>query len=167
MNEQIRRATLADIPTLVSFNAAMAFETEGKVLDEAKLVPGVQAVFGDTAKGSYLVVCWDGQVVGQCLLTTEWSDWRNGWFWWIQSVYVAPPARRQGVFKRLYFQVQQLAIAAGNVIGLRLYVERENSRAQATYASLGMTDEHYTVMGQYPLRVYEIGESSESSERSH
>ena len=151
MQEEIRRATIHDAEVLAQYNAAMAHETEGKTLNPAILRRGVEAVFADDAKGFYLVVCHDGAVVGQCLLTKEWSDWRAGWYWWFQSVYVAPSARRQGVFKRLYRHVQQLALAEGDVIGLRLYVERENTKAQATYASLGMIDEHYTVMGEYPL----------------
>ncbi len=151
MQEEIRVATIHDAEVLARFNAAMALETEGKTLNETILRRGVEAVFGDEAKGFYLVVCHDEVVVGQCLLTKEWSDWRAGWYWWFQSVYVAPAARRKGVFKRLYQQVQQLALAEGDVIGLRLYVERENTKAQATYARLGMSDEHYAVMGEYPL----------------
>lgn len=151
MQEEIRRATIQDVEVLALYNAAMAHETEGKTLSSAILRRGVEAVFADDSKGFYLVVCHNGEVVGQCLLTKEWSDWRAGWYWWFQSVYVAPAARRQGVFKRLYRHVQQLALAEGDVIGLRLYVERENTKAQATYASLGMSDEHYAVMGEYPL----------------
>jgi GNAT superfamily N-acetyltransferase len=151
MHEEIRRATIQDAEVLARYNAAMARETEGKTLHAATLRRGVEAVINDEAKGFYLVVCHDGVVVGQCLLTKEWSDWRAGWYWWFQSVYVDPSARRQGVFQRLYRHVQQLALAEGDVIGLRLYVERENTRAQATYVSLGMIDEHYTVMGEYPL----------------
>jgi GNAT superfamily N-acetyltransferase len=151
MHEEIRVATIHDAEVLALYNSAMAYETEDKTLNPDILRRGVEAVFRDDAKGFYLVVCHDGSIVGQCLLTKEWSDWRAGWYWWFQSVYVAPVARRQGVFKRLYRHVQQLALAEGDVIGLRLYVERENTKAQATYASLGMVDEHYAVMGEYPL----------------
>ncbi|HEX7338995.1 MAG TPA: GNAT family N-acetyltransferase [Rhodanobacteraceae bacterium] len=134
----IRRATLADVDHLVAWNAAMARETEAKVLDTATLAAGVRGLLADDANGFYLVAERAGQTVGCLMVTYEWSDWRNGRFWWIQSVYVVPAARRQGVFRALYRAVEAQARAAG-AVGLRLYVELENTRAQQTYAALGMT----------------------------
>jgi GNAT superfamily N-acetyltransferase len=134
---QIRAAEPADLASLVQWNAAMAWETEQKRLDPAILARGVAGVFEQPQRGFYLVAERDGTAVASLLVTREWSDWRNGDFWWIQSVYVIPAARRGGVFRALYAEVERLAAAAG-AVGLRLYVETENERAQATYAQLGM-----------------------------
>ncbi len=133
----IRLATPADAACLAQWNAAMAEETEGKALDRQTLEQGVRGVFDDPARGFYLMAELDGERAGGLLVTYEWSDWRNGSFWWIQSVYVAAAARRRGVFRALHAEVEQRARAAG-AIGLRLYVEVENERAQRTYESLGM-----------------------------
>ncbi|NUO74115.1 MAG: GNAT family N-acetyltransferase [Frateuria sp.] len=138
----IRAATRADVPHLADWNAAMAHETEGKALDRAVLARGVEGVFDDPRRGFYLVAERAGAAVGCLLVTYEWSDWRCGDFWWIQSVYVAPPARRAGVFRALYAAVRERARDAG-AVGLRLYVETENHRAQRTYADLGMMPCHY------------------------
>jgi GNAT superfamily N-acetyltransferase len=151
MDLQIRRATPADESALVAYNAAIAWETEHKRLDTAILTAGVRAVLADPAKGFYTVAEKDGEVVGQCMVTYEWSDWRNGWFWWIQSVYVREDARRGGVFRSLYRDVQQQAEADPSVIGLRLYFERDNERAVQTYRSLGMSDTPYLMLEVYPL----------------
>lgn len=148
---EIRRATLADAPTVVRFNEALAVESEGKHLDPAVLEPGVRAVLADPHKGFYTVAEVAGQVVGQILITFEWSDWRNGWYWWIQSVYVHADYRRQGVFRAIYSHLREQAEADPSIIGFRLYVEHENHRAQATYRSLGLTEEPYGLMGLYPL----------------
>ena len=139
---KIRSATSADITHLVAWNTAMAWETEAKRLDPAVLERGVTAVLDEPRRGFYLVAECDGVAVGSLLVTYEWSDWRCGDFWWIQSVYVAPEARRRGVFRALYADVAERAHAAG-AVGLRLYVETENHRAQATYAGLGMERCHY------------------------
>lgn len=133
----IRPATRADLDPLVEWNAAMAAETEHKTLDPGVLRRGVEAVLEAPARGFYLVAERDGIAVGSLLVTYEWSDWRNGNFFWIQSVYVVPEARRSGVFRALYAAVEQRAREAG-AVGMRLYVERENHRAQATYEGLGM-----------------------------
>ena len=133
----IRLATRADAPHLVDWNAAMAQETEGKALDRARLARGVEGVFDDPRRGFYLVAEREGTPVGGLLVTYEWSDWRSGDFWWIQSVYVVPAARRGGVFSALHAAVRERARQAG-AVGLRLYVERENHRAQRTYDNLGM-----------------------------
>ena len=138
----VRPAIRADIPHLVDWNAAMARETEGKALDRTVLARGVEGVFDDPRRGFYLVAERADEPVGSLMVTYEWSDWRCGDFWWIQSVYVRPQARRGGVFRALYASVRASAQAAG-AVGLRLYVETENGRAQRTYAGLGMSPCHY------------------------
>ncbi|EIL91412.1 GNAT family N-acetyltransferase [Rhodanobacter sp. 115] len=128
----IRPATRDDIAHLVAWNATMAWETEAKRLDPEVLARGVAGVFDEPRRGFYLVAERDGTAVGGLLVTYEWSDWRCGDFWWIQSVYVEPTARRGGVFRALHEAVVQRARDAG-AVGVRLYVETENHRAQATY----------------------------------
>jgi len=139
----LRAATLEDAATLARFNAAMAWETEELRLDPDRLARGVRAVLDDPSRGFYLVALRGGQVVGQLMVTLEWSDWRNGHFWWIQSVYVEPGSRRAGVFRALYRETEARALRAPSCCGLRLYVERENVQAHATYESLGMSRTHY------------------------
>ena len=147
MSITIRAATPADINDLVKWNAAMAWETEHKHLNQVVLRRGTEAVFADPRRGAYLVAELDGTPAGSLLITYEWSDWRNGDFWWVQSVYVAEEARRKGVFRALYLAVKERAIEAG-AVGTRLYVETENSRAQSTYASLGMERCDYAMLEQ-------------------
>jgi len=151
MSLMIRRATAADEAVLVAFNAAIAWETEHKRLDPPTLTAGVRAVLADAARGFYTVAESGGAVVGQMMITFEWSDWRNGWFWWIQSVYVHADARRSGVFRALYQAIADQAAADPSVIGLRLYFDRDNVRAQETYRSMGMSDTSYGMMEVYPL----------------
>ena len=139
----VRAAQRGDIDTLVDFNAAMAMETESKTLPHAMLHAGVSAVFDEPRRGSYRVAEIAGDIVGCLMVTFEWSDWRNGDWWWLQSVYVKPAYRRHGVFRAMYDDVELAATAATDVVGIRLYVETENRRAQSTYASLGMSEEHY------------------------
>jgi GNAT superfamily N-acetyltransferase len=146
MSITIRAATPADIDTLVAGNVAMALEAEQKHLDPEFVQRGVRAVFEDPSRGRYFVAEVGGNVVGQAMYTYEWSDWRNGNFWWLQSVYVAPVARRTGVFREIYRHIEALAKAGPGVCGLRLYVERENERAQRTYTRCGMVDAGYIVM---------------------
>ena len=143
---EIREARAADGDTLARFNALMAEETEGKTLDPGLIGPGVQALLEDDARGRYWVAESGGEIVGQLMVTYEWSDWRNGNIWWIQSVYVPADWRRRGVFTALYRHVESMAAAAPGVIGLRLYVEEHNTRAQQTYEALGMTKPSYLVM---------------------
>jgi GNAT superfamily N-acetyltransferase len=138
-----RRATPDDLGILVEFNAAMARETEGKDLDRDRLQAGVAAVLREGDLGFYLVAESAETVVGQLLVTFEWSDWRNGYFWWIQSVYVAPGYRRRGVYRMLENRVRDEARGRGDVCGLRLYVARGNLIAQRVYANLGMRRSHY------------------------
>ena len=142
---RVRQATPADAPLLIEFSCAMALETERKELLPEVIGAGVRALLANPAAGFYVVAEAEGRVAGALLITTEWSDWRNGTFWWIQSVYVRPEFRRQGVYKTLYRHVQGMAVKDPSVCGYRLYVERENSRAQATYLSLGMKETHYRV----------------------
>ena len=148
----VRPANPRDLKVLVAFNSAMAMETEGKSLDPDALMAGVAAVLGDGLKGFYLVAESRGNPVGQLLVTSEWSDWRNAYFWWIQSVYVMPEHRRRGVYRALDQQVRVQARLRGNVCGVRLYVDRRNHGAQKVYSSLGM------VPSQYDMYEVEISE---------
>ena len=140
---QIRKARASDAGFIVESNVAMARETEGMALDEDVVRPGVAAVLADDALGFYLVAEIDGRPAGQLMVTFEWSDWRNGLWWWIQSVYVRPEFRRQGVYSALHRHVADAARAAGGVCGLRLYVEQENTTAQQVYQSLDMYHTRY------------------------
>jgi ribosomal protein S18 acetylase RimI-like enzyme len=141
---QIRGATLADAEVIAEYNAAMALETEHKRLDLAVLRAGVEGAIGQPDSARYYLADVGGRVVGQLMVTFEWSDWRNGMFWWIQSVYVHPEFRSRGIFGALYRHVERLAGDAG-ACGLRLYVEGDNAGAQAAYRRLGMTDSGYLV----------------------
>ena len=139
----VRRARGEDLDTIVAFNAAMALETEGKTLDHATLRSGVEAVLQRGDLGFYLIAEVGEALAGQLLITTEWSDWRNAYFWWIQSVYVAEEHRRKGVYRALDSSVRSEARREGNVCGVRLYVDRSNHTAQQVYANLGMSPSHY------------------------
>ena len=139
-----REATREDLDTLVHGNIAMARETEDIDLDPQRIVPGVRAVLEGRQPGRYYVWEEGGEVLAQLMITYEWSDWRNGMVWWIQSVYVPPPARGRGLFRQLYAQVRQEARREG-AAGLRLYVDTRNGAAQKVYAALGMNGDHYRV----------------------
>jgi ribosomal protein S18 acetylase RimI-like enzyme len=140
---EIRKARKDDIDALIGFNEAMALETEGKKLFTGTLRKGVEAVFDDPQKGFYLVAEDGGRAIGGLMVTYEWSDWRNAWFWWIQSVYVNPDYRGQKIYSQLYEFVKREAAAAGNVCGFRLYVEKENDHAQKVYEKVGMEETYY------------------------
>jgi GNAT superfamily N-acetyltransferase len=144
-NVVIRSAHRGDAADIARFNAAMAVETEGRTLAPTTLRAGVDAVLADPAHGFYLVAEAGGTVAACLMITFEWSDWRNGQWWWLQSVYVDAPYRRQGVFSALHAEVERRARASAGVIGLRLYVERDNAAAQRTYAVLGMHDAGYRI----------------------
>ncbi|MEP6900322.1 MAG: GNAT family N-acetyltransferase [Actinomycetota bacterium] len=139
----IRLAEKADAAALVEFNQAMALETEGKNLDAQILQSGVESVFHDGRKGFYVVAEEDRQIVGGLMITFEWSDWRDSWFWWIQSVYILPAYRGHGIYRFLYEFVKDRAKLQKDVCGFRLYVEKENVRAQKVYEKLGMETSHY------------------------
>ncbi len=151
MTPLIRRATVADTAVVVEFNRLLARESEGKELDATLLEPGVRAGLEDPHKSWYFLAEEGGRVVGQLALTFEWSDWRNGWFWWVQSVYVRPEARRRGVFRALYGHVERLAREDPQVIGIRLYVENGNDAARRTYEEMGLRPAGYLVLEKYPL----------------
>ena len=135
---KIRPAKLSDAATITDFNVRMALETENRRLDRARVRRGVRALLQDAAKGTYFLAQEGDRVAGQLGLTMEWSDWRNGNFWWIQSVYVLPECRQRGVFRALYEHVHKLARSRRDVCGLRLYVDADNARAQLAYERLGM-----------------------------
>ena len=164
MNLTIRSARTGDADVICEFNRLMALETENKALNLAVLKPGVVAMLSDVTKGRYFVAtvlssppgraagAEGDEVVGQLGITLEWSDWRNGNWWWIQSVYVRKDARRFGVFRKLYEHVREQARQTPDVIGLRLYVEHENQIAQETYRKMGMAMTGYHVMEeQFPV----------------
>jgi GNAT superfamily N-acetyltransferase len=144
-NITYRDAHLSDGDAIVSFQIAMARETEDLDLDREVLARGVEAVFSDPQLGRYFIAESDSRVVASLLITYEWSDWRNGVVWWIQSVYVMPEFRRQRIYAGLYEHVKKIVDAESHVRGIRLYVDRRNTRAQEVYARLGMNGEHYQV----------------------
>jgi ribosomal protein S18 acetylase RimI-like enzyme len=139
----VRHATLEDAEFLVRGNAQLALETENLSLDIDRLRRGVNAVFDDPHRGFYLIAEAGGTHAGQMMITYEWSDWRNGVFWWIQSVYVVPASRRRGIFRALYAQAETLAERQSGVCGLRLYVDAHNQGAQETYRRCGMREAAY------------------------
>ena len=139
----IEKATRDDIRILADFQQKMALETEDLTLDDSVLHKGITALFDDTSKGIYFVAREDGQVIACLMLTYEWSDWRNGTVLWIQSVYVLPEYRGNGVFRGLYDHVKSMVADDPSVRGIRLYVEKDNKTAQQVYAAMGMDGEHY------------------------
>jgi len=145
---QIRQATLEDLEVIARFNIALASESEHLELHPPTVRAGVEALLRDSARGTYFVAVVEGRVAGQLMITHEWSDWRNGDFWWLQSVYVEPEFRRRGVFKALFKFVHDEAARTSGVCGLRLYMENANDRARAAYRRLGMTETHYQVFEQ-------------------
>ncbi|MBS0011651.1 MAG: GNAT family N-acetyltransferase [Bacteroidales bacterium] len=138
----IREARIIDAEKIIAFQKDMAMETENMSLNHDIINRGVHAVFADPHKGQYYVAEYNNEVIGSLLVTYEWSDWRNSFVWWIQSVYILPAHRRKGVFKDLYLHVRETALQNG-VAGLRLYVETENMTAQKTYTAMGMNSDHY------------------------
>ena len=142
----IRRGEPRDVAVVVGFNRALAWETEARTLDMARLQPGVAAALADPSKGIYWLAEAPGEVVGQLMVTREWSDWRNGWFWWLQSVFVAPAWRGRGVFRSLERTVEDEARNHADVCGLRLYMEPHNDRARAAYARMGWAPAGYELL---------------------
>ena len=140
----IKQAGIQDVETLLSFNLNMALETENLVLPSEKLRPGIESALNDENKGIYYVALIDNQIAGSLMITREWSDWRNSWVAWIQSVYVKKEYRRQGVYSALYQHIKNKVIL-GEFAGIRLYVDKTNHNALKTYSSLGMNGEHYSM----------------------
>jgi GNAT superfamily N-acetyltransferase len=140
----IRKAVQEDSHKIISFQEAMALETEDLALDRITLTRGVNAVFTTPSRGQYFVAEDKGEVVASLLITYEWSDWRNADVWWFQSVYVIPSYRRRGIFRTMYSYVKDEAVKQ-NIAGLRLYVESNNDTARKTYEALGMSSQHYTM----------------------
>ena len=159
----IRSARLEDLDAIVSGNIALAEESEQLRLDEETLRAGIRALLEARAPGRYWIAEADGAVVGQLLITFEWSDWRNRMVWWIQSVYVAPTARGRGIFRALYDHARREAQAQG-AGGLRLYVDVTNRRAQAVYAALGMKGDHYRVFEDMFVEPARVAEGARSPE---
>ncbi len=147
----IRPAVLHDADVIADFNCRLAFESEGRTLDPATISAGVRAVLEGRGEAEYLLAEEEARVIGQMMLTREWSDWRNGWFYWIQSVYVIAERRRNGVFSRLYQAAVARVQARTDSVGLRLYVEVHNQKALETYTKLGMRPTGYEVL-EHPLR---------------
>jgi GNAT superfamily N-acetyltransferase len=145
---QVRPARGNDRDLMADWALAMAMETEAKPLSLDTVTRGIQAGLDDPARARYFIAEIAGEPAGTLMVTTEWSDWRDGWWWWIQSVYVAPDYRRLGVFRALFDYVRAQATADADARGLRLYVERENASAQRTYEFVGMRDAGY--------RMYEL-----------
>ena len=142
INFVVSRGEVCDIDTIVQFQADMAMESEGCVLDKEKVIKGVTAAMLDDSKGIYWVAKYEGRTIGSLMITREWSDWNNEWYWWIQSVYVTPEYRKQGVYKAMYQKVKDAA-KENNVSQIRLYADKTNLSAQKAYQSLGMHKSHY------------------------
>ena len=142
----IRQAIRSDCKTIAEFNAALARETEHFELDMERLLRGVNGLFDEPSRGFYLLAEVNNKIAGQLMITYEWSDWRNGVFWWIQSVYVKPEFRNQKIFTSLYKYIESSSKKEGNVCGLRLYVEKENENAHTVYAKLNMKKTAYELL---------------------
>jgi len=145
MELKIRLAKIDDSHTIAGFQLKMAIETENLKLDNETVQKGVKAVFEKPKLGQYFVAENDGKIIASMLTTFEWSDWRNAQVWWLQSVYVLPEFRQQGIFKKMYEFVKTLAKKDEKVGGIRLYVDKTNVRAQEVYKAVGMNGEHYQV----------------------
>jgi GNAT superfamily N-acetyltransferase len=142
----IREARSDDWPAIAEFNRRMALETERKRLEPGVVAAGVQRVLADPALGCYFVAENNGELIGQLMITLEWSDWRNATFWWLQSVYVTEPWRGRGVLRGLYNHVEALARATGTVCGIRLYMDEHNVRAHRAYEALGIRRGTYLLL---------------------
>jgi GNAT superfamily N-acetyltransferase len=142
---RIRQAEPSDAAVITEFNIKLAKETEALALEPKCVAAGVAAVLKDESKGLYFLAEEDGEVAGQLMITYEWSDWRNGNLWWIQSVYVKEAFRQRGVFRALFAHLQQLARKQPDVRGLRLYMHADNQRARRSYERLGMSRTHYEI----------------------
>lgn len=142
---EIRQAVSADVETIAQFNIALCRETEARELEPVTVANGVRRFVSESKRGRYFVAEIGGEVVGQAAHTFEWSDWRNGEIWWIQSVYVHPDFRSQGVFRALFMHIKGLGEADEDCCGIRLYMERENAAARESYRRLGFIETGYVV----------------------
>lgn len=147
MNFTIRPATIEDAETIVRFNIDMALESENLSLDPEKVLKGVKKSLSDPSMGRMYVAHRGDEILGQIRVTLEWSDWNNGQYWWIQNVYVVPSARRQGIYRALHHYVKNLAEQEG-ACSLQLYVDANNTAAQAVYKNLNMAESHYLIFEQ-------------------
>lgn len=145
MTINVRKANQKDAVSIVKMNKALALETESITLDDQVISLGVAHCLKDSAKGSYFLAEYEGAVIGQLMFTFEWSDWRNGWIWWLQSVYVDPDFRGKGAFKSLFHHVEMLALEKSDVVAIRLYVEMHNLPAKEVYQKVGMQHAGYEV----------------------
>lgn len=148
----IRHGRPSDQTSITNYNLQLAWETEQKRLDPYVVLAGVRTVLENPSKGTYFVAETEGRIVGQLMITYEWSDWRNGDIWWIQSVYVHPDYRKRGIFKALYQHTRQVAVETGAVM-LRLYVAKDNQPAQRVYQNLGMNLSDYYLMEEQLLNA--------------
>lgn len=139
----VRKALPQEAQQIISFQIAMALETEGIHLDPKTVTDGVKAVFADHSRGNYFVVEESSMVIASLLTTYEWSDWRNGTVLWIQSVYVVPEFRRKGTYTKLYGHIRTMVQHDPSLKGIRLYADKGNLTAQKVYERLGMTADHY------------------------
>ena len=159
----IRNATTDDTAIISNFQVKMAQETESLALNVETVNKGVKAVFDNTDKGNYFVAEVDNKVVGSLLITTEWSDWRNQWVWWIQSVYVEPAFRGKKIFSQLYTFIKNLVETDDEVAGLRLYVDLTNEKARKIYQASGMNGDHYQLfewmkdLKKFPIYILFLG----------
>jgi len=144
----VREANVSDIPTLVNYNRALAYETENIALDEKILRLGIEKVL-ELEDCQYFVAELNGKIVGQSMITSEWSDWRNGVMWWMQSVYVDPSHRQRGVFQSILKYIEALVEKHQEVKGLRLYVKQDNKVGISAYESLGIKNSGYVIHEKY------------------
>ncbi|MCU0715774.1 MAG: GNAT family N-acetyltransferase [Pirellula sp.] len=153
---EIRQAIPSDVEIIAQYNIALCRETEGRELDLVTVTNGVKRIVSEPNRGKYFVAEIDGEVVGQAAHTFEWSDWRNGEIWWIQSVYVHPRFRNQGVFRALFNHIEELGEVNCDCCGIRLYMERENQTARESYRRLGFGETGYVVFERMFSRVDKV-----------
>ncbi len=144
MNTIVREASVDDLKTIVAFQTLMAKETEDLMLDNYTLNKGVEAVLLDSGRAKYFIAETNGVPSGMLMITYEWSDWRNGWVWWIQSVFTDPGFRKQGIYRLLYNHIKSIVLSTESIKGIRLYVDKRNNPAQKVYENLGMNGNHYS-----------------------
>ncbi len=144
MNTFVREASTEDQKIIVTFQTMMAKETEDLMLDNETLNKGVEAVLQDSGRAKYFIAETNGVPSGMLMITYEWSDWRDGWVWWIQSVYTDPGFRKQGIYKLLYNHIKSIVLSTESIKGIRLYVDKRNNSAQKVYETLGMNGNHYS-----------------------